>query len=166
VGRLRGPRPCPQRLLDSACDREGFASHIFGIGRGEVNRGGRDVVRLSDATKRGLRLDPFAEIAVGDACGVDAFRLDHAGVDGIDADFTGAQLLGEGSGDDIDSTLGGGVDRCIGRSQRADGRADIDDASTVIAEELERFLCGKEQTENIEVEVVVEGFFGDALERP
>ena len=49
-----------------------------------------------------------------DAGGVDAFGFDHAGVDGVDADFPRAEFLGQRLGDGIDGGLGGAVDRAFG----------------------------------------------------
>src|SRR6059036_3366358 len=39
------------------------------------------------------------------------------------------QLLGEGPGDGVDRRLGGAVDRCVRRRDRAGARADVDDAA-------------------------------------
>ena len=45
-----------------------------------------------------------------EAGGVNALGLDHAGVDGVDADFARAQFLGERRGDGIHGGFGGAVD--------------------------------------------------------
>src|SRR5580658_2395994 len=142
--------------LEAAGDGENFAGHVFGVGRSEIDGSGGDVVGLADEAQRGLRLNKFAEITFHEACGVDAFGLDHPGVDGIDADLARAEFLGKRAGDDVDGALGGGVDGGVGRSQPADRGADIDDAAALIREELERFLGGEKQAEDVEIEMCVE----------
>ena len=55
----------------------------------------RNVVGLADATERRLCLDMLAEVALGETGGVQPFRLDHAGVERVHADFFRAEFLGE-----------------------------------------------------------------------
>src|SRR6266498_357076 len=57
------------------------------VRRGEEDRGGRDVLRLSDAAERRHRLDLLPEVAVGNARRMHALRLHHAGIDRVDADL-------------------------------------------------------------------------------
>lgn len=57
------------------------------------NRG--DVLRLADAAERGLRLGLFVEVAPDDAGRMYAFRLNHPGIDGVDANLPRAEFLGQ-----------------------------------------------------------------------
>jgi len=79
----------------AAGDEEGFAGDPAGIA-GSEERGHRgDVLRLADAAERSICFDLFLEIAAMDASAVQTFGLDHAGVDGIDADLARAEFAGE-----------------------------------------------------------------------
>ena len=57
----------------------------------------------------------LAHVAFGDAGGVKAFGFDHAGIDGVDADFAGAQFLGERPRDGIHRGFGRAVNRTVRR---------------------------------------------------
>ena len=48
---------------------------------------------------------------------LDALGLDHAGIQGVDADLARRQLLRQHAGDGIDRALGGGVDRGVRRRE-------------------------------------------------
>ena len=77
--------------------------------------------------------------------------------------FFGAELLGEHAGDGIDRALGAGVDRAVRRRHAADDGADVDDAGA-FAEVLDRGLRGEQEAEDVDVEHLVEVFFGDGLD--
>ena len=93
---------------------------------------------------------------LGETYGVKAFGLDHTGVDGVDADLFWSEFAGEGDGDGVYGSLGGAVDGCGGDGHLADDRADVDDGSAVGADELDGFLGGEEEAEDVEVELLVE----------
>ena len=48
---------------------------------------------------------PFLEVRADETRGVCAFGLNHAGIDGVDADLPSAKLLGEDTGDGVDRAL-------------------------------------------------------------
>jgi hypothetical protein len=74
---------------------EGLTGDPSGISGCKEGRHGGDVLRLADAAQRRLRLDVFAKLALRKAGGMDAFGLNHARADRIDADFARPELLGE-----------------------------------------------------------------------
>jgi len=60
--------------------------------RGKVaNR--RNVAHLADSAKRSLRDGSLLELGAHEACGMYAFGLNHAGVDGVDARSYGHRAL-------------------------------------------------------------------------
>src|SRR6266516_7959273 len=85
-------------LLQSAVasrNRQGLAGDPCGVRRSEEDGGGGDVLRLPDAAQWRLRLDLFAQVAFGDAGGVDSFCLHHAGIDGVDPNAARPEFLGQ-----------------------------------------------------------------------
>src|SRR6266850_2232166 len=56
-------------------DRQCLARDPRGIRRSKEDGGGGDVLRLTNAAERRLCLNLLAHVALGDARGVDAFRL-------------------------------------------------------------------------------------------
>src|SRR5215469_8265012 len=99
------------------------------------------------------------------SAGDDAFGFNRARVDGVDANLARAELLGENRSDDIHGRFRRGVDRSVRWSDGADTGTEVDDAAAFGPHQLGRFLRGQEKAENIKVEVPVEVFFGDAVER-
>src|SRR5436189_35163 len=81
--------------------------------------------RLTDAAKGSHGLDLLAGVAVGEADRVEPLRFDHAGIDRVDANLPGPQLLGERSGRRIDGSLGRAVGRGAREAERRDDRADV-----------------------------------------
>src|ERR1700739_2521342 len=120
----------------------------------------RNIVGLADATERGLRFDPLPEVACDETAGMRAFRFDHAGIDGIDADLARPQFLSEHSSDGVNSGFGGYVGGSVRREGGADAGANVDDAAAFGANELDRFFGGEQEAEHIEIELLVEQFFG------
>ena len=59
---------------------------------------------LTDASEWCLHHDSLFETGAQEACAVDALSLDHAGIDGVDAD-----VLRQDDGDGADRGLCGGV---------------------------------------------------------
>ena len=105
----------------------------------------------------------FSKSDADEAGGVGAFGFDDAGVEGVDANALGAELKREHAGDDVDRTLGGGVDGAAGRRDAADQRADVDDAAA-LGEVLDRGLRDQQEPENVDVELLVEVLGGDGFE--
>src|ERR1700722_6665064 len=85
----------PDWLAEAAAGAEQLAGDPFGVVGGEEGGDGSDVIDLADAAKRCLRDDTLLEVGAEEACSVYAFGLDHAGVDGVDADLFRAELFGE-----------------------------------------------------------------------
>ena len=105
------------------------------------------------------------EVATDEARGVNAFGFDHSGIDRVYPDLLWSKLLGEHVGYGIDCTLRRRVDGGCGWVQRAGSRADIDHATALGAEVLRGFLRSQEEAENVGVELAVELFLGDLVER-
>ena len=98
TGRVRPPTD--QIKPQAAGDIECLTGHPGRIAGGEVNHRGGDVLRLADTSERGLLFRLFFEFAVfgDDAGGSRAFRLDHSGIDGVDANLTRGQFFGQLTG--------------------------------------------------------------------
>ena len=110
-----------------------------------------------------MRLDPFAEIALDEAGSVHTFCFNHAGVERVDPDLARTQLLGEHSGDGVDGAFGRRVNRGIGWRDAADAGADVDDAAAFRPDQFHRFLRCQQQSQHVQIEMVVEQLFGHAL---
>src|ERR1022692_5020982 len=91
----------------AAGHEEGSTGDPAGIRRSKKCRHGGDVLRLADAAQRSLRLDLFAEVALSDAGGMDALGLNHAGIDGIDANLPRAKFPARGFGTGFTAAFGG-----------------------------------------------------------
>ena len=154
--------PVEERLAEAAAGADQFAGDPLGVVGGEEGGDAGDVVHLADAAERGLRDGSLLEVGADEARGVYAFGLDHAGVDGVDADLLRAEFFREDAGDGVDRALGSGVDRAVRRRQAADDGADVDDACA-LAEMLDRSLRGEQETEDVDVEDLVEVLFGEGL---
>src|SRR5882672_3999775 len=126
----------------STRDGQGLARDPRGVRRSEEDGNRGDVLRLADPAQRCLRLDLLAHLALGYAGGVDAFRLDHARIDGIDPDAARPEFLGQRTRDCIDCALGAAVNRGAGNAQRAHNRANIDDTAALGIELPHRRLGG------------------------
>ena len=137
-----------------------------GVLGGEEDGGFGDVLRLGDSSERGEGFCPGAEIALSDAGGVQSFGFYHAGVDGIYADFPGAQFLRERNGNGIDRHFGGAVDGGVGNGHWSYDGTDVDDGTPGRTHELYGFLGGEKEAEYVEVELFVEVFGSDGFERP
>ena len=94
-----------------------------------------------------------------------ALGFDQARFDRVDADFPWTELLREHAGHRVDRTLRGGVDDRVRKINVVRHGADVDDAATLLAEELRRLLCRKQQAQHIDVEEPVKVLFRDLLER-
>lgn len=68
-------------LALAAGEDEGLSSDPSGVVGGEEDGGGGDVGGLGDAAEGGRRFNLLAEVAFGEAYRVQAFGLDHAGVE-------------------------------------------------------------------------------------
>ena len=84
-----------------------------------------------------------------------------ARVNGIDTNFSWAQLLGEGSCNGIYRGFARAVNRVERRRQRAGNRADVDDASAFRAEELHCFPRSQKYAQDIDIELLTEKLFVD-----
>ena len=105
-------------LAEAAAGANQFAGDPLGIVRSEERGDTGDIIHLTDAAKRGLRDGAFLEVGADEARGVYAFGLNHAGVDGVDADLFRAQLFREDAGDRVHRALGR---RCRPRCSAASG---------------------------------------------
>src|SRR5262249_20099679 len=70
----------------------------------------------------------LSEIPFMEALALRALGFNQAGFNRVDANFARAKFFRENSCNGIQCGLGPGIDRRIGRIQRADAGADIDDA--------------------------------------
>src|SRR5262249_12186595 len=134
-------------------DDQRFARDPRRIVGGQKDGGRSDVLCSADPAQRRLRLRVPLEVAADDPRAMGPFRLDHAGIDRIDANLARSQLLGERPRDGINRRLGGAIDCAGRRRESADDRADIDDAAAAGAEVLHRLLGGQDQTEHVQVEL-------------
>src|SRR5258708_37846383 len=75
----------------------------------------RDVLRLSEPPKRGLRHDLLGEIAVDNPGLMNALGLYAARIDGVNADIARTQLSGEHGRNCVHGGFGRGVDDRHGR---------------------------------------------------
>src|SRR5436190_9624334 len=139
---------------------ECFARDPFGVGRCEKNGCSRDILRLTDATERRLRFDALLHVTSSNAGGVDAFGLDHAGINRVDANFAGSQFFRERARQRIDRPFGAAVNSSLGNAHLRDYGTDVDNASAGGTEQLRGGLRREQQAENVEVELLVEVFFG------
>jgi hypothetical protein len=81
-----------------------------------------------------------------------AFGLDHTGVDGVDANLLWPKFLRKHGGNGINRPLGCGVDRTGGDVELRKGGPDVDDASAVVAEELDSLAGNEKSAEDVGVE--------------
>lgn len=102
-------------LENAAGDANGFTGEIFRVRGSEINSGRRNVIGLADAGPGRLRLDPLAKISFVETGRVNAFGLNHAGIDGVHANLAWAQFLGQDAGYGVDGCLGGAIDGSVGR---------------------------------------------------
>jgi hypothetical protein len=98
---------------------DGLAVDPDGVVGGEEGGDAGDVAGLADAAERGRASHFLLEVAADEAGGVDAFGLDHAGVERVDANLAGSELLRERAGDGVHRALGGAVDEAVPRPSAA-----------------------------------------------
>src|SRR5439155_20069910 len=110
-------------------DQEGFARDPGGVGGSKENRGTAYVARLPDAAERRLCFNLFAHLAFGYPGRMGAFRLHHAGPDGVDANSPRAKFRRQGTRDCVHRPFGGAINRSIRCRQSADHRTDVYNAS-------------------------------------
>src|ERR1700693_1864977 len=151
-------------LPEAAADADQLAGDPLGVVGSEEGGDAGNIIHLTDAAERGLRDDSRLEVGPDEACGVYAFGVDHAGIDGVDADLLRAKLIGEDTGDGVDRALRSGVHRAVWRRPAADYRADVDDAGA-FAEVFHGSLRGEQETEYVDVEDLVVVRFGEGLDR-
>jgi len=140
-----------------------LAAEPAGVSGGEEGHGCGDILGLSDAAEWRFVFDLLLEVAADEACGVDAFGFDHAGVDGVDANLTRAKFLGKRDGYGVDRAFGGAINRCGADAAGRDG-ADVDNASASGIEVFESGLGGEQEAEDVEVELLVEVLGRDGLD--
>src|SRR6202040_910328 len=139
------------RLAETAAGDDALAGDPLCVVGCKEGYDGGDVVDAACATEGSLRDEGLLEVGPDEACGLRAFGIDNAGVDGVDADLTRAKFLCEDASDGVECALGSGVDGAVGRGDAADARADVDDAGS-FAEMLGRCLRGEENAEYVDVE--------------
>src|SRR5437762_1159181 len=126
-----------ERALAQTARREdrltGQPSRIL---RCQKNRDRRDVVRLGGAAQRSPRLGILLKIAADDSHRVRSLGLHQPGIDRVHAHFLRPQFFGQHPRDRIHGSFRSRIDRRLRRCDLAHGRADIDDGSAVVAEEL------------------------------
>src|SRR5277367_868748 len=115
-------------LAHAAGGEDLFAGEPAGVVGSEEHGDGADIVGLSRAAEGRLGDETLLEIRADEARGGGAFGFYDSGVDGIDANFLGAEFPGKHAGDGVDGAFSGGIDRRIRRSDAADAGADVDDA--------------------------------------
>ena len=94
TGPLGMRRPeCTELQPSAARGLDGLAGEPCGVIGGEERGHGGDVVRLADAAERRICGSFLLEVAAHDAGSMSAFRLNHSGVKGVDADLARAQFL-------------------------------------------------------------------------
>jgi hypothetical protein len=153
----------PHLDLEAAAGELELAGEPGGVVGGEEDRDGGDVAGLSEPAEGGLGDHGFFHVRAEEAGGLGAFGFDEAGVDGVDADFAGAEFLGQDGGDHVERAFGGRIDGGAGGLESDDGRADVDDAAA-LAEVLDRGLGGEQKAEHVDVELAVKVFLGDRFD--
>src|SRR4029079_3720122 len=123
-----------------------------------------DVFRLSDPTERRLRFQHFPNVAFYETAGYRSFSYYHSRIDGIDADFSWTEFLCQCARDRIDCAFRRFIDYRSGGSQRAGQRTNIDNASAVGVEMLERFLSYEKHPEHIGIKHFVELLLGHSFQ--
>ena len=75
---------------------------------------------MTDTTEGSLDFALFLHVSADHANGVGTFGFGEAGVDGVNANLSRCEFLGQDAGNGVDCGLGGRVDgtagRCIGRN--------------------------------------------------
>ncbi len=94
-----------------------------------------------------------------------AFGFHHAGVNGIHANLARAQFVGQTARGRVDGGFGAAVDRRIGKWHGGGYRTDVDHCTAVGTEMFGGLLRGEQQTEHVQVELLVKMFRGDFTER-
>lgn len=149
--------------MEAAASAHQFAGEPLGIVGSQERGDTGDIVHLTEAAQWGLGDDAFLEVRADETRGLYAFGLNHARVDGVDADLLRAQLLRQHARDRINRALGRRVHRGVRRRHAGDERTDIDDAGA-FAKVLDRGLRGEQQTKDVDVENLAVVFFGDAFD--
>src|SRR5262245_58615535 len=85
-------------LPQTARHQQRLAGHVLRVGRCQIDRSRRDVVRLLHASERHLSLDRLLEVTTDEAPRSRSFGLDHARVDRVHANLARAELLGSREG--------------------------------------------------------------------
>src|SRR5258707_2290353 len=98
-------------LAQAAAGADKLAGDPLGVARSQKGGDAGNVINLADAAERGLRDSAGLEVGADEACGVYAFALAHAGVDGGDADLLLAKFFGDDATDGGDRALGSGGGR-------------------------------------------------------
>jgi hypothetical protein len=151
-------------LALAAGEDQGLAGDPAGGVRGHEDRGFGDVGGLGDAAERSGLLDLPAELAFGDAAGVEPFGFHHAGVQGVDADLLRTEFEGQGDRDGVYGGLRCAIDAARGHGHGADDGTDVDDGAAFGADVLDGFLDGEEEAEDVEAELLVEVVNGDGFQ--
>src|SRR5438552_14407627 len=86
------------------------------------------------------------------------------GSDGVDAYLARRQFDGQSPGQRFDGAFRGSVQQGSRDRMRADNRAEVDDATAVGPESLDRLLHGENRPENVDVVVEVKALFRDLRE--
>ena len=110
----------------AAGDVEGFAGDPGRILRGEENRGWGDVLGLADPAERSLGQDSILEFTRDKTRCVEPLRLDHAGIDGVDANLARPKLLGDERAT-LDGSFGAAIHRSGRRRESGRHRTYVDD---------------------------------------
>jgi hypothetical protein len=153
-----------RKLAETTAGLEQSTGDPGGVRRGQEGDDGGDVLRCADAAEGSVLDGVGFKVGADDAGGVGAFGGGEAGVDGVDADVPGAELLGEDAGDGVDGALGSGIDRGVGRGDFADDGADVDDAGAFGGEERDGSLRGEQKAFDVGAEDAVDGLGGDGFD--
>src|ERR1041384_2929106 len=154
----------PLKLENTAGHPNLLASQVFRVSRRQIYRTRRNIVGLPDSPEWRLRFDPAPEIAFIEPGAAYAFRFNHSGINRVDTDLAWPQFLRQDGGDRINRALSGCVNRSIRRRNRAHAGAYIDHAAPFRSKQFQRFLGRQQKAQNVQIEVVVERFFGDLFQ--
>src|ERR1043166_1283398 len=81
--------------VEPSSDVDGLSGDPRRVRRRKEGGDRGDVLGLADAAQRRLRFGLLAHLTLGDACGVDTLRLNHARINRVDSNAPRAEFLRE-----------------------------------------------------------------------